>query len=100
MAFQSHLYRRGTAYVWRRCLPAPQGVCILQISLSTREPLIAWRLAAIVSAESNNIFDSMTSQGLSQADARKFLEHIILREQAKIAMLRAAPRSPADFQSN
>lgn len=100
MALQSHLYRRGAAYVWRRRWPALHGGRILQISLRTNEPLLARRLSAIVTAESNGIFDSMTSQGLSRADARKFLEHIILREQAKIAMLRADTRNKADAVSN
>lgn len=67
MAFQSHLYRRGASYVWRRRIPALVGGRILQISLRTNEPLIARRRAAIVTAESNNLFDAMTVQGLTIA---------------------------------
>ncbi|MGN0933715.1 DUF6538 domain-containing protein, partial [Falsigemmobacter intermedius] len=59
MAFQSHLYRRGASYVWRRRTPALAGGKILQISLRTNEPLIARRRAAIVTVESNNLFDAM-----------------------------------------
>ncbi|MFC0281440.1 DUF6538 domain-containing protein, partial [Falsigemmobacter intermedius] len=100
MAFQSHLYRRGASYVWRRRTPARAGGRILQISLRTNEPLIARRRAAIVTVESNNLFDAMSVQGLTVAEARKFLEFIIEREQKKIAIFRADVRHRGDSESN
>ncbi|RRH76298.1 DUF6538 domain-containing protein [Falsigemmobacter faecalis] len=100
MAFQSHLYRRGASYVWRRRPPARAGGRILQISLRTNEPLIARRRAAIVTVESNNLFDAMSVQGLTVAEARKFLKFIIEREQKKIAIFRADVRHRGDSESN
>ncbi|OYU37598.1 MAG: hypothetical protein CFE33_19950 [Pseudorhodobacter sp. PARRP1] len=96
MGLQTNLYRRGAAYVWRRRIPVHLGGTILQISLRTNDPLIARRLGAIVSAESNSVFDTMTVQGLSREHARKFLEQIIVREMKKIAVLRSEPRGRAD----
>jgi|GEM_PF-2864475 len=100
MAFQSHLYRRGASYVWRRRTPARAGGRILQISLRTNEPLIARRRAAIVTVESNNLFDAMSVQGVTVAEARKFLEFIIERERKKIAIFRADVRRRGDSESN
>lgn len=100
MGLQSNLYRRGATYVWRRRFPVSLGGTILQISLRTNDPLLARRLGAIVSAESNSVFEIMTVQGLSRDDARKFLEHIITREMKKIAILNAEPRGREDAARN
>jgi Domain of unknown function (DUF6538) len=100
MGLQTNLYRRGATYVWRRRLPAHLGGTILQVSLRTNDPLIARRLGAIVTAESNNVFEIMTVQGLSREDARKFLEHIIRREMKKIAVLHSEPQGRTDVEDN
>lgn len=61
----------------------------MQISLRTNDPLIARRLAAIVTAESMRVFDHMTATGLSKDDARKLLVAVIEEELNRIGLRRA-----------
>ncbi|WP_417809488.1 DUF6538 domain-containing protein [Thioclava sp.] len=96
MALQTHILRRGATYAWRKRLPAVLGGGVVQISLRTNDPLIARRLAVIVSAESVRVFDAMAEAGLSREDAQKFLRAVILKELRAIELRRAAASDQAD----
>jgi hypothetical protein len=82
MGLQSNLLRRGATYAWRKRLPVNLGDGLIQISLRTNDPKIAKRVAAVVSAESTHIFDSMKTNALSKSDARRLLTAVIERELA------------------
>jgi hypothetical protein len=85
MGLQSNLLRRGATYAWRKRLPVNLGDGLIQISLRTNDPKIAKRVAAVVSAESTHIFDSMKTNALSKSDARRLLTAVIERELARIS---------------
>lgn len=65
MRLQTHLFRRGASYVWRKRIPVNAGGGMLQISLRTNDPLIAKRLALIVGSESYGLFDTVAHKGLT-----------------------------------
>ncbi|QUS35554.1 DUF6538 domain-containing protein [Falsirhodobacter algicola] len=95
MGLQLHVFRRGATYVWRRRVPASQGGKLMQVSLRTNDPLIARRVALMVSAESYGIFDAMIQNRLSRDDARKLLEAAIMRALGQIEIIRMnIPDSP------
>lgn len=96
MGLQMHVFRRGATYVWRRRLPVAAGGQLMQVSLRTNDPLIARRVATIVSAESYGIFDAMTRNRLSREEARTLLEAAITRALGQIEVIRMnIPDSPA-----
>ncbi|ARO14378.1 phage integrase family protein, putative [Ketogulonicigenium robustum] len=84
MGLQNHTFRRGASYVWRKRVPSYAGSGIIQISLGTNTPLIARRLAMILSAESCKVFDEMASQGLTKDEARQILADVIRAETDQI----------------
>ena len=85
MGLQSNLLRRGATYAWRKRLPVNLGDGLIQISLRTNDPKVAKRVAAVVSAESTHIFDSMKTNALTKSDARRLLTAVIERELARIS---------------
>lgn len=38
LGLQTHVFRRGATYVWRRRLPVSLGGALMQVSLRTRDP--------------------------------------------------------------
>lgn len=96
MALQTNILRRGATYVWRKRLPVSLGGSVIQISLRTNDPLIARRLAVIVSAESVRVFDDMAEAGLSREDAQKLLRAVIQKELNVIELRRAAASDRTD----
>lgn len=80
MGLTDFVYRRGASYIWRRRLPRLLGGALIQVSLRTNDPLIARRIAAIVTVASNNLFERMTNTGLSRENARKLLDQVIREE--------------------
>lgn len=98
MGIQTNIIRRGATYAWRKRLPVRLGGDVMQISLRTNDPLIARRLAAIVTAESMRVFDHMAATGLSKDDARKLLVAVIEEELNRIGLRRAAASDQGDRQ--
>lgn len=86
MGVANHVYRRGMTYVWRRRLPAgvDRDKC-LQITLGTRDPEAARRIAAVVTAHSGVIFDDMVQKRLTPAEARGLFNRVVREETAKLA---------------
>ena len=82
MGIANFTFRRGAIYTWRRRIPkrADSPASNLQVSLRTACPWIARRLAVIVTAESEKVFDRMGMDGLTSDVARKWLETVIRDE--------------------
>ena len=96
MGLQTHVFRRGATYVWRRRLPLSLGGALMQVSLRTRDPLIARRLALLLGAEGCRVFDQMMQSKLSREEARSLLQAAILRALDQIEATRAnIPDRPA-----
>lgn len=89
MGLTDFVYRRGASYIWRRRLPRLLGGALIQVSLRTNDPLIARRIAAIVTVASNNLFERMTNTGLSRENARKLLDQVIREEIDRIQARKA-----------
>lgn len=70
LALQTHVFRRGATYVWRRRLPVSKGEALMQVSLRTRDPLIARRLALVIGAEGCRVIDQMAPGKLTRDEAR------------------------------
>ena len=90
MGLTDFVYRRGASYIWRRRLPRLLGGALIQVSLRTNDPLIARRIAAIVTVASNNLFERMTNTGLSRENARKLLDQVIGDEINRIQIRKTA----------
>lgn len=90
MGLTDFVYRRGASYIWRRRLPRLLGGALIQVSLRTNDPLIARRIAAIVTVASNNLFERMTNTGLSRENARKLLDQVIRDEIHRIQIRKTA----------
>ena len=88
MGLQFNLLRRGATYAWRKRLPLNLGYGLIQINLRTNDPKIAKRVAAVVSAESTHIFDSMKTHALTKPDARRLLTAVIEGELARVSHAR------------
>lgn len=65
MPIATHLIRRGRYYSWRR----KSGGIAVQISLNTCSPVAARRLAVLMTAASEKVWDDMISQKISKDDA-------------------------------
>lgn len=89
MSVTNHVFRRGAVYTWRRRIPvcARRGerASVLQLSLQTCGWREAQRLAAVVTAQSHEVFWAMEHQGFTHAAAKVFLEHTIRAAQAQFA---------------
>lgn len=90
MGLTDFVYRRGASYIWRRRLPRLLGGALIQVSLRTNDPLIARRIAAIVTVASNNLFERMTNTGLSRENARKLLDQVIRDEINRVQIRKTA----------
>ncbi|MFC0813355.1 tyrosine-type recombinase/integrase [Paracoccus panacisoli] len=86
MGVCNYVIRRRATYAWRRRLPGGGAV---QVSLRSACPWTARRVGGIVTAESNEVFDRMAVDGLTVAQAKLWLDHVVQRELAKIAKLDA-----------
>lgn len=86
MGVCNYVIRRGATYAWRRRAPGGGAV---QVSLRSACPWTARRVGGIVTAESNGVFDRMAADGLTAAQAKLWLDHVVQRELAKIARLDA-----------
>lgn len=96
MGLQTHVFRRGATYVWRRRLPVSLGDALMQVSLRTRDPLIARRLALILGAEGCRVIDQMTQGKLTRDEARSLLQASIQRTLEQVEAARAnIPDRPA-----
>ncbi|MFI0396551.1 DUF6538 domain-containing protein [Paracoccus jiaweipingae] len=85
MGLANHVYRRGATYVWRRRLPGgADGGGVMQVSLRTRDPETARRLAAIVTAQSAAIFRDMAKKRLTPAEARDLFDRVVREEWQRI----------------
>lgn len=82
MGIANFTFRRGAIYTWRRRIPkrADSAAANLQVSLRTACPWTARRLAVIVTAESEKVFDRMGMDGLTPDVARQWLETVIRDE--------------------
>lgn len=86
MGVAQHVYRRGATYVWRRRLPAKsEAEGIVQVSLRTRDPDMARRIAAVVTAHSEVIFGDMVKKRLTPAEARGLFNRVVQQENARLA---------------
>lgn len=94
MGVCNYVIRRGATYSWRRRVPGGSGA--VQVSLGTSCPWTARRLGGIVTGESHGVFDRMATHGLTAAQAKAWLDHVVRRELAKIEGLHAvAANDPA-----
>ncbi|WP_022706884.1 site-specific integrase [Paracoccus zeaxanthinifaciens] len=94
MGIANFVFRRGAIYTWRRRIPkrAESDAANLQVSLRTACPWTARRLAVIVTAESERVFDRMGMEGLTPQVAHEWLETVIREE-----LERSARRDRAAF---
>lgn len=87
MSVTNHVFRQGAVYTGRRRIPASAGpggrTAVLQLSLQTRGWREAQRLAAIVTAQSDEVFWAMDHQGLTPAAAKVLLERTIREAQGR-----------------
>nr|WP_240493872.1 DUF6538 domain-containing protein [Paracoccus sp. SM22M-07] len=69
MGIANFIFHRGAIYTWRRRIPkrADSGAVNLQVSFRTACSWTARRLAVIVTAESEKVFDRMGMDGLPPA---------------------------------
>ena len=75
MGIANFVFRRGAIYTWRRRIPkrASSAAANLQVSLRTACPWTARRLAVIVTAESERVFDRMGMEAPTPKVAHEWL---------------------------
>lgn len=101
MGVMNHVSRRGAVYVWRRRVPtalSPGKPAYIQISLKTRELSTGKLLGAIVTAESDQIFQCMAHEKLTPSDLRDYLARVVEIETARIKEQRAVEPVPETGQ--
>lgn len=100
----NHVFRRGAVYWWRRRLPVVAGrPGMLQLSLGTRELRVAGRIAAAVTMESEGVLGQMQRGGLSAAQAKAWLEHVVREQHERLRRLSLAEGSnsaPGAWEEN
>ncbi|MEI4486687.1 DUF6538 domain-containing protein [Frigidibacter sp. MR17.14] len=90
MGTTQHLIRRGHFFHWRRRLPAQStSFGVLQVSLRTTDPARARILARRLTAESDRMFEDIRRETLTPADARKWLNHVVSEEIARVRLDRS-----------
>ncbi len=95
LGLQTHVFRRGATYVWRKRLPTCLGGALMQVSLRTRDPLIARRIGLILGAEGCRVIDAMVAGKLTRDEARRLLQASIMRALEQVETTRAnLPDSP------
>jgi integrase len=96
-----HLFRRGNTLQWRRRIKRlSTGFVDIKLSLRTSDLSLAVMLCRKLSAESDAIMNQAAYNLISDADARRWLSAVMVREREKIARLglmrRVDSSDPAD----
>ena len=84
MTVLNYVTRRGAIYVWRRRLPAwVSKTSYLQINLRTPKFSTAKILASLVNAGFATCINPMKSKPITQAEARRFLSDLVVKQLEK-----------------
>lgn len=90
----NHVFRRGAVYWWRRRLPVVAGRSgVLQLSLGTREVRVAGQISAAVTMASDEVMRQMADGGLSAAQAKAWLAHVVREQHERLRRLSLAEMS-------